>query len=310
MAQRILLTGGSGMVGSNIIENANSTRFEFIAPTSSEMNLMDESSVKNAFIKYKPDTVVHCAGLVGGIQANIANPVEFMVKNVDIAKNIILTSKKFGVDRFLNIASCSMYPRDASSPLKPEMILKGELEPTNEGYALAKIYSTRLCQYMSTQYGLNYKTIIPCNLYGRFDKFGEHNSHLIPAIIKKIYDAKAKQSRKIEVWGSGNVRREFLYAADLADFIFYSLTNYDKIEPIINVGYGKDYTINEYYIRVSEVLNWPIEMIHDLSKPEGIKQKFVCNENALKKGWRPKTNLSKGISQTVDYYIERVSDVY
>ena len=106
------------------------------------------------------------------------------------------------------------------------------------------------------------------------------------------------------------MRREFLYAADLADFIFYSLTNYEKIEPIINVGYGKDYTINEYYMRVAEVLNWPIEMIHDLSKPEGMKQKFVCNENALKKGWRPKTSLSKGISQTVDYYIERVSDVY
>ena len=155
------------MVGSNIIENANSTSFELIAPTSSEMNLMDESSVKNAFTKYKPDTVVHSAGLVGGIQANIANPVEFMVKNVEIAKNIILTSKKFGVERFLNIASSCMYPRDASNPLKPEMILKGELEPTNEGYALAKIYSTRLCQYMSAQYGLNYKTIIPCNLYGR-----------------------------------------------------------------------------------------------------------------------------------------------
>jgi GDP-L-fucose synthase len=310
MAQRILLTGGSGMVGSNIIENANSTSFELIAPTSSEMNLMDENSVKNAFLKYKPDTVVHSAGLVGGIQANIANPVEFMVKNVDIAKNIILTSQEFGVERFLNIASSCMYPRDASNPLKPEMILKGELEPTNEGYALAKIYSTRLCGYMSMQYGLNYKTIIPCNLYGRFDKFGEHNSHLIPAIIKKIYDAKAKGSRKIEVWGSGNVRREFLYAADLANFIFYSLTNYEKIEPIINVGYGKDYTINEYYTRVSEVLNWPIEMMHDLAKPEGMKQKFVCNENALKKGWRPKTNLSEGISQTIDYYIERVRDVY
>lgn len=310
MAQRILLTGGSGMVGSNIIENANSTSFELIAPSSSEMNLTDESSVKNAFIKYKPDTVVHSAGLVGGIQANIANPVEFMVKNVDIAKNIILMSQKFGVERFLNIASSCMYPRDASNPLKPEMILKGELEPTNEGYALAKIYSTRLCQYMSKQYGVNYKTIIPCNLYGRYDKFEEHNSHLIPAIIKKIYDAKLNQSSKIEVWGSGNVRREFLYADDLADFIFYCLIHYEKIEPVINVGYGEDFTINEYYIKVSEVLNWPIQMIHNLSKPEGMKQKFVCNKSALKKGWRPKTSLSEGISQTVDYYKERVRNVH
>ena len=225
------------------------------------------------------------------------------MKNVDFARNIMMVSYQFGVQKFINIASSCMYPRNAPNPLQPNMLLGGELEPTNEGYALAKIYGTRLCEYISRQYGLNYKTIIPCNLYGKYDKFGEHNSHLIPAIIKKIHDAKIEGVNEIEVWGTGMAKREFLYTADLAQFVFHTLRRYGELESIINVGFGKDYSINHFYEVVSQVLEWPISMKHDLTKPEGMKQKLVCSKYAFSTGWSPNTNLRDGIAETYNYFL-------
>ena len=239
---KILLTGSNGMVGKNILEQAVNFSHTFLSPCSQELNLLDKSSLIEYLSLHQVDMIVHAAGIVGGIQANMAHPVRFLVDNMQMGLNILTAAKDCHVKNFINLSSSCMYPRDAKNPLAEDLILKGELEPTNEGYALAKIATTRLCQYINQeQPELLYKTIIPCNLYGRHDKFGEHNSHMIPAVIKKIIQAKNNNLAEIDIWGDGEARREFMYAGDLADFIFYAIDNFSDMEQNLNVGLGTDY---------------------------------------------------------------------
>lgn len=291
------------MVGKNILECSKALNHQFLTPSSKELNLLDYNSAYDYIKKNQPDFIIHAAGKVGGIQANIAEPVSFLVDNIDMGRNIIMAAKKNGVSNFLNLGSSCMYPRDAINPLSEELILKGELEPTNEGYAIAKIMSTRLCEYiMKEDTDKNYKTVIPSNLYGKHDKFGAKNSHMIPAVIRKIIDAKELGNKKIDIWGDGFARREFMYAEDLADFIFYAIDNFKLMPQNINVGLGKDYSINEYYREIANVIGFQGQFIHDLSKPIGMKQKLI-DDNKLKKfGWRYKTNLKEGIKKTVEFY--------
>ncbi len=301
---RILLTGGSGMVGRNILE-FNNGRFDFISPSSSELNLLDFSQVNSFVREVKPDLVIHAAGRVGGIQANMANPVSFLVENLEMGKNIILTSKECNIKRLINLSSSCMYPRNAKNPLSEDLILKGQLEPTNEGYALAKIFSTRLCEYIHKEKSdLQYKTIIPCNLYGRFDKFDPKHSHMIPAVIRKIHEAKVQGRGKIDIWGDGTARREFMYAGDLADFIFFAINNFNELPQNLNVGLGYDYTINEYYEMVAEVIQFEGEFEHDLSKPTGMKQKLIDDSEIKRLNWTHKTTLREGIIKTYKYFLE------
>ena len=195
---KILLTGSSGMVGRNIIEHLYASKHEILSPNSKELNLLKYKSVRDYITTNKPDIVVHAAGIVGGIQANIAEPVRFLVDNMQIGINILLASKECRVKKFMNLSSSCMYPRDAKNPLSEELILKGELEPTNEGYAIAKVASTRLCEYINREDRYyQYKTVIPCNLYGKYDKFDPNNSHMIPAVIRKIYESKSQNKKLI-----------------------------------------------------------------------------------------------------------------
>lgn len=197
-----------------------------------------------------------------------------------------------------------MYPRDALNPLGEELILKGELEPTNEGYALAKVTSTRLCEYIRQENPARlYKTIIPCNLYGRFDKFDPNHSHMIPAVIRKIDEAKKNNLVELDIWGDGEARREFMYAEDLADFVFYAITNFDKMPQNLNVGLGTDYTINEYYEAVAKVVGYTGSFKHDLSKPVGMKQKLIDDQKLKAFGWSYKTSLELGIQKTYNFYL-------
>jgi GDP-L-fucose synthase len=209
------------------------------------------------------------------------------------------------VKRLLNIASSCMYPRDIESPLKESFILKGELEPSNEGYALAKIMVTRLCEYIGRMdASRHYKTLISCNLYGRFDKFSPEHSHLIPAIIHKLHLAKSNNQQTVIMWGDGTARREFMYAADAADAILFALNHFDQLPVMTNIGLGYDYTINEYYETVAKVMNWNGEFVYDLTQPVGMKQKCVCTQNMQRLGWVAKTTLEQGLSKTISYYIE------
>ena len=300
---KILISGGNGMVGKNILEHPKASQYVLLAPTSSELNLRDYDTV-DAYLKlHRPDFIIHAAGLVGGIQANMARPVDFLVYNLDLGRNIIMAAKENRIKGFMNMASSCMYPREATNPLQEELVLKGELEPTNEGYALAKIVATRLCEYVSKENPeLQYKTVIPCNLYGKYDKFSPEHSHMVPAVIKKIYEAKTNGNNEIDIWGDGLARREFMYAGDLADFVFYALENFNQMPQNINVGLGFDYTINEYYKTIAEVIGFEGQLVHDLSKPIGMKQKLIDDTRLKRFGWQHQTSLKEGIKKTIEYF--------
>lgn len=291
------------MVGRNILENKNISKFELLTPSSIELNLLNFEDVDKYIKINQPNFIIHAAGKVGGIQANIANPTAFLVENLDMGRNIIMAAYKNNIKNLLNLGSSCMYPRNAKNPLTENLILDGKLEPTNEGYALSKILSTRLCEYISLEnQKFNYKTIIPCNLYGRHDKFQSKNSHMVAAVIKKLVDAKLKKVKVVDVWGDGTARREFMYAGDLADFILYAIKNFNKMPQNINVGVGQDYTITEYYQIIAKVIGYKGDFIYDTSKPTGMKQKLIDDTNLVNFGWKSKMKLEDGIKKTYNFY--------
>ena len=308
MKKRILLTGGNGMVGRNILSHTLSEKWSFFSPSSAELDLTNYDETLSYIDKTKPEIIIHAAGRVGGIQENINNPVDFLVTNLDIGRNVVMAARQSGVRKLLNLGSSCMYPRDMTSPLKEEMLLQGELEQTNEGYALAKIMVARLCEYICREDAMfQYKTMIPCNIYGRFDKFNPKRSHLIPAIINKLQQAIDNNDKEVEIWGDGKARREFMYADDFADAIIYALENFDSMPSIINIGMGYDYTINDYYLTIAKIMNFHGTFKHNLNKPVGMQQKLVSIERQIDWGWSPKTELEKGAKDAYHYYLNEVS---
>ena len=305
----IFLSGGRGMVGKNILEHPAAAQYDIIAPTSKELDLTDFAATQRYMNSIKPDIVIHSAGLVGGIQANMANPVDFLVTNMDLGRNVIMAARQAGVPKLINLASSCMYPRNAPNPLSETLVLQGELEPTNEGYALAKILATRLCEYINhesqnaCEAGMQYKTLIPCNLYGRYDKFEPQHSHLIPAIIHKLHEAKNKNLSEVEIWGDGMARREFMYAGDLADAVLCALESFDQLPNLINIGLGHDHSINDYYTVAARVIGWQGNFVHDITKPIGARQKLVDISLQRAWGWMPATALSAGIEKAYQYYL-------
>lgn len=301
---RILLTGAGGMVGRNLLEHPDISEFEMLAPRSSELDLRDFKAVQDYLVKHRPDMVIHAAGKVGGIQANIHEPVGFLLENLDMGRNIVWASHQAGIKRLLNLGSSCMYPRNHSEPLKEELVLKGELEPTNEGYALAKVVTARLCEYiMREDASFQYKTLIPCNLYGRHDKFDPAHSHLIPAIIHKVHKAKKLGEQSVEIWGDGTARREFMYAGDLADALVQAVKRFDALPNMMNVGLGHDYTINEYYQAAADVMRYTGTFAHDLSKPVGMARKLVSVERQKAWGWAAQGELKAGIEKAYQFYL-------
>lgn len=302
---RIFLTGGRGMVGRNFTEHAAAAQHEILAPTSSELDLLDASAVSSWVAEHKPDVVVHAAGRVGGIQANMREPVAFLTENLDMGRNVVMAARSAGVKRLLNLGSSCMYPRNAPNPLAEQTVLTGELEPTNEGYALAKIMVARLCDYIGREdASLQYRTLIPCNLYGRHDKFDPKHSHLVPAVIHKIHQAKVDGRDTVDIWGSGKVRREFMYSGDLADCMWRALDQFDTLPAYLNVGLGKDLSILDYYYAVARIIGFEGSFVHDLTKPEGMAQKLVDTRRLENWGWRATTSLESGIAQTYQFYLE------
>jgi GDP-L-fucose synthase len=302
---RIFLTGGGGMVGRNLLEHANASGFEIIAPRSSELDLRDFSAVKLFLQASKPEMVIHAAGKVGGIQANMREPVGFLVDNLDMGRNIVTAAHQAGIKRLINLGSSCMYPRNHDEPLEEEMVLKGELEPTNEGYALAKVVTARLCDYIAREdAAYQYKTLIPCNIYGRYDKFDPAHSHLVPAIIHKVHQAKLNGQESVEIWGDGTARREFMYAGDLSDAILRAVSHFDTLPNYMNVGLGNDHTINEYYQAAAEVMGYTGGFAHDLSKPVGMARKLICVDKQKKWGWSARHMLREGIEEAYNYYLK------
>lgn len=301
----ILITGSSGMVGRNLTTLLSQDGgVELLTPTRSELDLLDAEEIDSFIAKKMPDFIIHCAGLVGGIQANIASPFDFFDVNLRMGLNLIHAAHNNGIECLINLGSSCMYPRAAANPMVEDLVLKGELEPTNEGYALAKIAVAKACEYLSTQYNRNYKTLIPCNLYGYWDDFDPVSSHMIPGVIQRLHDAKENGVDSVEIWGDGEVRREFMFAGDLAEFIQIAIQRYDELPSLMNVGLGHDYSINEYYDAISNVVGFQGNFAHDLTKPTGMKQKLVDTTLQELMGWSPPTSLERGLELTYQFFKE------
>ncbi|MFG1497428.1 GDP-L-fucose synthase [Saccharospirillum sp. HFRX-1] len=301
---KILLTGGSGMVGNNFLEYSKALDAEVFSPSSKELDLLNYTEVNDYITYYKPECVIHAAGTVGGIQANISNPVKFLYNNMEMGFNVIKAAETNKINKLINLGSSCMYPKYAKNPLNEEQILTGALEPTNEGYAIAKIACAKLCEYIDNEdRELFYKTVIPCNLYGRYDSFSKEKSHMIPSVINKLHEAKIKSMPSVDIWGDGSARREFMYAGDLADFLMMAIERIEHVPQYLNVGLGEDYSVNEYYEAIANVVGFKGKFEHDLEKPTGMKQKLVDIAKLNKFGWQAKTSLLEGLKKTYEFYL-------
>ena len=302
---KVFLTGGNGMVGKNILSHPLSSKWDFFAPGRKELDLTNFDLLVEYINNLKPDFIIHTAGHIGGINASVNNPVDFFLKNLDIGRNVIVAAHQAKVKRLINLGSSCMYPKNAPNPLSEEKILKGELEDTNEGYALAKISIQRLCEYIHTEDNkFQYKTIIPCNLYGCFDKFDTYRAHLIPAIINKLHHIIEEEKTECEIWGDGSARREFMYAGDFSDAILYALDNFNSMPLLLNIGTGVDHTIDEYYSIVADLMCYKGSFVYNLNKPVGMNQKLVSIEKQTTWGWTPTVTLREGIQKTYSCFLQ------
>jgi GDP-L-fucose synthase len=302
---KILVTGGTGMLGRNICEAGAAKNLTILAPSRKELDLSSPLALQAWLATNRPDVIIHAAGHVGGIQANVADPFKFLSLNVDMAMNLIRSAHVLGISRFLNIGSSCMYPREAPNPLKIESLLTGRFEPTNEGYAIAKVVAGKLCEYIAIQSpDYLYKTLIPCNLYGRYDHFEPERSHLVPAVIKKVHDARMTGASSISLWGDGSARREFMFAADAADLILEAAQRIEELPQYLNIGLGHDFSVLEYYQAAARIVGWDGEFQFDLTKPTGMKQKLLDVSVQSSFGWAPRTTLHEGLLKTYEYFHE------
>lgn len=306
---RILLTGGNGMVGHNILEHPEAKNHEIWAPSRSQVDLLNYNAVCEAVDNFKPELIIHTAGLVGGITANMDGMFDFLMDNVTMGLNVVKAAKEFKVMKLINLGSTCMYPKETPQPLKEEYLFTGPLEPTNEGYAIAKTTVQRACQYASKNKDFQYKTYIPCNLFGRWDHYDPEKSHLLPAIIRKLHLAKVNEDWAIEIWGTGTPKREFMDAADLADFIFFSLDKFDQVPDVMNVSSGHDLTISEIYMRAAPHIvgqeNYnKLYFKYNTSKPDGMMRKLSDITEQTKLGWKPKTSFTDSIKRAYDFFVE------
>lgn len=292
---KIYIAGHRGMVGSALERKLRNEGFSNIVKrTSSELDLRNQSAVNDFFEKEKPNFVILAAAKVGGIHANSTYRAEFIYDNLMIEANIIHASYLNSVTKLLYLGSSCIYPKMAPQPLKEEYLLSGYLEPTNQPYAIAKIAGIELCDSYRTQYGCNFISAMPSNLYGPNDNFHPENSHVLPALIRRIVLAKRNNEPTVTIWGTGKPRREFLHVDDLAEACLHLLKTYEGISPI-NVGYGSDITIEELAILISELVSYNGALIFDTSKPDGTPQKLLNIEKIVKQGWSPKISLKDGI---------------
>jgi GDP-L-fucose synthase len=292
---KIYIAGHRGMVGSAILRKLQADGYtNFILRTSSELDLRNQQAVADFFAKEKPDHVFLSAAKVGGIVANDTYRADFIYENIMIQSNVIHHSYLNGVKKLLFLGSSCIYPKMAPQPLKEEYLLTGVLEPTNEPYAIAKIAGIKMCDAYRHQYGCNFISVMPTNLYGSNDNYDLKNSHVLPALIRKFHTAKKEKASTVEIWGTGSPLREFLHADDLADACCYLMNNYN--EPgLVNIGVGKDISIKDLALLVKKIVGYEGELKFDISKPDGTPRKLMDVSKLHSFGWKHKIDLEEGI---------------
>ena len=297
------------MLGKNInLKITKNANYHVLTPSRQELDISNESAVMTYLSKNMPDLILHLAAKVGGIHANILSPYDFLDVNLQMGLNLIRCSVKLGIKKILNIGSSCMYPKDINTQLTEDLILTDSLEPTNEGYALAKIAILKLCQYASElDSNLNYKTVIPCNLYGVYDNFREDSSHLVASIIYKLHKACSEKVGSVEVWGDGNARREFMYAGDCADMLVKLIDRFDDVPDVMNLGTGLDYSVNDYYEIAASIIGYEGLLAHDLSRPVGMKRKLLNIDRQKELGLSSCTSIYDGISLAYSYYLSTIN---
>jgi len=306
---KIYIAGHRGLVGSAILRNLKNKGFtNFILRTSKELNLTSQLEVDQFFEKEKPDYVFLAAAKVGGILANDTYPADFIRENLQIQTNVIDSAYRNDTRKLLFLGSSCIYPKFAPQPMKEEHLLTGELEPTNEWYAIAKIAGIKMCQAYKKQYGFNAISIMPTNLYGPGDNFNLENSHVMPALIRKFHDAKINKLPEVEVWGSGTPRREFLHVDDMADASVYLMENYNGFD-FVNIGVGEDVSIKELAESVKSVVGYDGELIFDASKPDGTPRKLMDVSKLNEAGWKAETSLVDGITSTYEWFLSNNKEI-
>tara|TARA_R110002126_G_scaffold272603_1_gene416764 strand:- start:3202 stop:4158 length:957 start_codon:yes stop_codon:yes gene_type:complete len=308
---KIYIAGHTGFVGSNLY-NMMKQEYENVSVyTRSQLNLKKPEQVLQLFKDNDFDYVFMCAAKCGGLQANLEDPYGFLLDNLEIQNSLIEASIKSKVKKVLFLGSSCIYPKDYKQPLKEEYLFQAPVEPTNEGYALAKIAGLKLCEYANKLYGKEYHgdfhttrfvSLMPCNVYGPADDFDLHNSHVMAALVRKFADAKKNNLPSVSIWGDGSSRREFLYVADLVDAMIWSMKSLDKTDSFLNVGSGQDISILELVEIISNQVDYNGKIIFDTSKPTGMKKKCLDVSKINKLGWYAKTDLNDGIKKTLEYY--------
>lgn len=304
---KIYVAGHRGMVGSAIVRKLNKEGFSnIITRKSAELDLRNQQDVRDLFENEKPDYVFLAAAKVGGIMANNTYKAEFLIDNLLIESNIIDAAYKNNVTKLLFLGSSCIYPKLAPQPLKEEYLLSGYLEATNEPYAIAKIAGIKLCEYYREQFGCNYISVMPTNLYGPNDNYDLQNSHVLPALIRKFHTAKMNGDQSVTVWGSGSPKREFLYVDDLANACYFLMCNYNE-KQFLNIGTGDDLTILELAELIKKVTGFEGDIIWDSSKPDGTPRKLMDVSKAHALGWKHEVNLEAGIKKTYANFLEAES---
>ena len=301
---KIFVAGSTGMVGSSLVRMLKSRGYSnIIEKTSEELNLTNQEAVRSFFRLERPEFVFLAAAKVGGIQANNTYPATFIYDNLMIQSNVIHAAYEFKVNKLLFLGSSCIYPKKAPQPLKEEYLLTGTLEPTNEAYAIAKIAGLKMCQYFKQQYGCNFISAMPTNLYGINDNFDLNNSHVLPALLRKCIEAKQNNQQELIVWGSGLPLREFLFVDDLAEACLFLMENYDGLETI-NIGSGEEISIHELAKLIQEIVGFDGTLQFDASKPDGTPRKLLDVSKINSLGWKHQTSLYEGINKTINWIRE------
>jgi GDP-L-fucose synthase len=302
---KIYVAGHRGMVGSAILRELERKGFlNIITRTSKELDLRDQDSVSLFYQKEKPDYVFLAAAKVGGIHANNIYRADFLYDNLMIQNNLIHGAYVHKVKKLLFLGSSCIYPKMAQQPLKEEYLLNGYLETTNEPYAIAKITGIKMCEAYRDQYGCNFISAMPTNLYGLNDNYHPENSHVLPALIRKVHEAKMKHQSDVTIWGDGSPMREFLYADDLANALVYLMLNYNE-KQFVNVGYGSDITIKELAETISRVIGYSGNLVYDTTKPNGTPRKLMDSTRLFSTGWKPNINLEEGIALAYEDFLKK-----